>query len=59
MPYINKYVPKANLVLRGEGALCDAYISLVQKMQLKNVYILGKRNNPYKYMANAKEVRLK
>lgn len=53
MPYINKYVPKANLVLIGEGALCDAYISLVQKMQLKNVYILGKRNNPYKYMANA------
>ena len=51
---IKNFIPNAKLVILGEGHLKDYLNQLIETLELReDVYLLGFKNNPYKYLKNA------
>lgn len=42
-----------NLVILGEGEQRELIISEIRKQKVENVFLLGHKNNPFKYIANS------
>ena len=42
-----------NLVIIGEGELKNKINKIINQYDIKNVYLLGYKNNPFKYLSNS------
>lgn len=55
MPELRKKIPNIQLVILGDGEYYKDLLNLVKRLNLTEcVHLLGIKNNPYKYMYNAK-----
>lgn len=55
MPELKKKISNIQLVILGDGIYHEKLLNLIKNLKLEDcVHLLGVKNNPYKYMYNAK-----
>lgn len=55
MPELRKKIPNIQLVILGDGECKNSLLKLIKQLNLQDcVHLMGVKNNPYKYMYNAK-----
>ena len=50
---LNKDGYKFEVILIGDGEDHNSYLNEIKKLNIKNIHMLGKRSNPYKYLVNS------